>query len=117
MEEADTLCDRLAIVDHGKLLACDTPNGLRAQAPGDTLIDLSIDGNADAAALLCRAVAGVSRVDVAGRELRAYSARGGEAIPALIRAVEDAKALVQNINLSKPSLETLFISLTGRKLD
>jgi ABC-2 type transport system ATP-binding protein len=117
MEEADTLCDRLAIIDHGKLLACDTPSGLRAQAPGDTLIDLSIDGDANAAALLCRAVAGVSRVDVAGRELRAYSARGGEAIPALIRAVEDANALVQNINLSKPSLETLFISLTGRKLD
>ena len=117
MEEADTLCDRLAIVDHGRLLACDTPIGLRAQAPGDTLIDLSVDGDVDAAALLCRAVPGVSRVDVAGRELRAYSARGGEAIPALIRAVEDAKALVQNINLSKPSLETLFISLTGRKLE
>jgi ABC-2 type transport system ATP-binding protein len=117
MEEADSLCDRLAIVDHGKLLACDTPSGLRARAPGDTLIDLTIDGDAAAAALLCRAVGGVSRVDVAGRELRAYSARGGEAIPALIRAVEDAKALVQNINLSKPSLETLFISLTGRKLD
>ena len=117
MEEADTLCDRLAIIDHGKLLACDSPSGLRARAPGDTLIDLSIDGDAAAAALLCRAVAGVSRVDVAERELRAYSARGGEAIPALIRAVEEAKALVQNINLSKPSLETLFISLTGRKLD
>lgn len=117
MEEADTLCDRLAIIDRGTLLACDTPNGLRARAPGDTLIDLSVDGDADAAALMCRAVSGVSRVDVAGRELRAYSARGGEAIPALIRAVEEAQAAVQNINLSKPSLETLFISLTGRKLD
>ncbi len=117
MEEADALCDRLAIVDHGKLLACDTPDGLRKQAPGDTLIDLTVDGDIEAAAGWCRAVAGITRVDAAGGALRAYSARGGEAIPALIRAVEDGGARVQNINLSKPSLETLFISLTGRKLD
>ncbi|MBI1809066.1 MAG: ABC transporter ATP-binding protein [Gemmatimonadetes bacterium] len=117
MQEADELCDRLAIVDRGKLLACDTPAALRAQAPGATLIDLAVDGDAAAAAERCRLVDGVSRVDATGPDLRAHSERGGEAIPALIRAVEDAGARVQNINLSKPSLETLFISLTGRKLD
>ena len=54
--------------------------------------------------------------DEAAGELRAYSDRGGELIPALIHAVEEAGCRVQNINLSKPSLETLFVSLTGRKL-
>jgi len=117
MQEADELCDRLAIVDRGKLLACDSPTALRRQAPGATLIDLTLEGNVVAAAERCRGVEGVSRVDVAGADLRAHSDRGGEAIPALIRAAEDAGARVQNINLSKPSLETLFISLTGRKLD
>jgi ABC-2 type transport system ATP-binding protein len=117
MQEADELCDRLAIIDRGKLLACDAPAVLRRRAPGSTLIDLTLDGPVAAAAERCRAVDGVSRVDVSGPDLRAHSDRGGEAIPALIRAAEEAGARVQNINLSKPSLETLFISLTGRKLD
>jgi ABC-2 type transport system ATP-binding protein len=116
MQEADELCDRLAIIDRGKLLALDTPARLRAQAPGATLIDLTIEGDVAAAARLCRSLTGVDRVDEAPGELRAYSDRGGELIPALIHAVEEAGSKVQNINLSKPSLETLFVSLTGRKL-
>jgi ABC-2 type transport system ATP-binding protein len=117
MQEADELCDRLAIIDRGKLLALDTPARLRAQAPGATLIDLSVEGDAVLAAEHCRRLPGVSRVDAVAGELRAYSERGGEPIPALIHAAEQAGCRVQNINLSKPSLETLFIALTGRKLD
>jgi ABC-2 type transport system ATP-binding protein len=116
MQEADELCDRLAIVDRGKLLALDTPARLRAQAPGQTLIDLTIEGDAAAAANQCRRLSGVSRVDETQHELRVYSERGGELIPAVIHAVEETGCRVQNINLSKPSLETLFVSLTGRKL-
>ncbi len=117
MHEADELCDRLAIIDRGKLLALDTPARLRAQAPGATLIDLSVEGDAAAAAARCRSIEGITQVDADAGDLRAYSLRGGELIPALIRAAEAAGCVVKNINLSKPSLETLFVSLTGRKLD
>lgn len=117
MHEADELCDRLAIIDRGKLLALDTPARLRAQAPGATLIDLSLEGDAAAAAERCRAIEGVTRVEAVANDVRAFSERAGEPIPALIRAAEAAGCRVQNINLSKPSLETLFVSLTGRKLD
>ena len=117
MEEADQLCGRLAIVDHGKLLACDTPVALKARSPGETLIDLLLDGPAGDAAIACRAVAGVSRVDSTGNDLRAFSGRGSEVLPALIRAVEGQGRAVGNINLVKPSLESLFVSLTGRRLD
>ena len=116
MQEADELCDRLAIVDRGKLLALDTPSRLRQQAPGSTMIDLTVEGDVAASAILCRKLAGVQRVDESPGSLRAYSDRSGELIPALIHAVEEAGARVQNINLSKPSLETLFVALTGRKL-
>ena len=116
MQEADELCDRLAIIDRGKLLALDTPSRLMAQAPGSTLIDLTLEGDCPAAAILCRAIKGVQRVDEEPGGLRAYSDRGGELIPALIHAAEEAGCHVQNINLSKPSLETLFVALTGRKL-
>ncbi len=117
MEEADQLCDRLAIIDQGRLLACDTPDHLRAQAPGGTLVELTLDGDAEAAAQAARSIPGVQRAEGRQAALRAYSDRGGELIPALIRVAEAQGRTVKNINLATPSLETLFISLTGRKLD
>ena len=117
MHEADELCDRLAIIDRGHLLACDTPEGLRAQAPGTTQIEIEVEGDAAAAASSCAAVPGVASADRTAHGVRALSDRGGEAIPALIRAIEASGARVTNISLSSPGLETLFVSLTGRKLD
>jgi ABC-2 type transport system ATP-binding protein len=117
MEEAEQLCGRLGIMDHGKLLACDAPAALKARAPGETLVLLQLDGPADHAAAACRVVEGVSRVDAADHDVRAYCRNAGAALPALIKAAEAQGRSVRNINLDKPSLETLFISLTGRRLD
>jgi len=117
MEEADQLCDRVAIVDQGRLLACDTPDSLKASAPGGTLIEVTLDAAADGAAHLACGLAGVSRAEAHGHTLHAYSERGGELIPALIRAAEESGRVVTNIHLTSPSLESLFISMTGRKLD
>jgi ABC-2 type transport system ATP-binding protein len=117
MEEADQLCDRLAIIDHGRLLACDTPGTLRAQAPGGTLIELTLDGDAEIVVESARTIPGTLRVEARQTVLRAYSDRRGELIPPLIRAAEAKGRSVLNINLATPSLETLFVSLTGRKLD
>jgi ABC-2 type transport system ATP-binding protein len=117
MQEADELCDRLAIIDRGQLLACDTPGRLKEQAPGTTIVEIEVEGDAGAAAGRCAAVAGVSTATATANSVRVFTERGGEAIPALIRAIEGAGARVTNISLSSPSLETLFVSLTGRKLD
>jgi ABC-2 type transport system ATP-binding protein len=117
MEEADRLCDRLAIVDRGKLLALDTPAGLKARAPGGTLIEVTFDG--DAAPLLpaIQALPALTRPAVKGNELSVYAERAGEAIPGILRAAEQAGRAPADIRLTPPSLETLFVSLTGRKLD
>ncbi|HEX6533306.1 MAG TPA: ABC transporter ATP-binding protein [Gemmatimonadaceae bacterium] len=117
MEEADRLCDRIAIVDRGQLLAVDTPACLKAKAPGGTLIELALDGDAGPTAARARLVPGVLGADAAGQTLRVYGERGGELIPPLIRAAEEHGRHVHDIHLSPPSLETLFISLTGRTLD
>jgi ABC-2 type transport system ATP-binding protein len=117
MEEADQLCERIAIVDEGRLLAIDTPAALKARAPGGTLIELTLDGDAGPSATAARLVPNVSRVDVRNGVLRAFSDRGGQVIPALIDVVQANGRAVSNIHLAAPSLETLFISLTGRKLD
>ncbi|HXA17764.1 MAG TPA: ABC transporter ATP-binding protein [Thermoanaerobaculia bacterium] len=116
MEEADQLCDRLAIIDQGKLLALDTPAALKLKAPGDTLVEVTFDGDAAVAADAARAMEGVSNAEARGPLLRVFSRRGGAIIPALIDAGEAQGRIVRDIHLSRPSLETLFISLTGRKL-
>ena len=118
MEEADRLCDRVAIVDKGSLLAVDTPASLKARAPGGTLIEMTLDGDAGRVAQRARdmELAGLSRVDADSGTVHAYSERGGELLPPLIRAAEECGRSVKNIHLTPPSLETLFISLTGRKL-
>ena len=117
MEEADRLCDRLAIIDRGRLLTLDTPANLKAMAPGGTLVELTLDGDAAGAAASAQALPGVSRAEAQREVLRAYTDRPGETISHLIKAAEQAGRSVVNIHLAPPSLETLFISLTGRKLD
>ena len=116
MDEADRLCDRLAIIDRGKLLALDTPRALKARAPGGTLIELVLDGDAMPAAEIAETLDGVSHVEANDGLLRVHSRRGGEVLPALIEAAETAGRTVKDIHLLQPSLETLFVSLTGRKL-
>jgi ABC-2 type transport system ATP-binding protein len=117
MEEADRLCDRIGIVDRGKLLALDTPARLKERAPGGTLIELQLDADAQSVVPAVTALDGVLRAEAQGTVLRAYSDRGGRIISPLIQLVEDAGVHVRNIGLTEPSLETLFVSLTGRKLD
>ena len=116
MEEADRLCQRLAIVDQGRLLALDTPAGLKARAPGGTLIELTLDGDAGGVTAAARALPGIASAEAQGAVLRTYTERGGDMIPSLIKVAERAGHAVLDIRLSPPSLETLFIALTGRKL-
>jgi len=116
MDEADRLCDRLAIIDRGHLLALDTPRALKAKAPGGTLLELVLDGDAMLAAELAEAMAGISRVEAQDGLLRAHSDRGGQVLPALIEIAESTGRTVTDIRLLQPSLETLFVSLTGSKL-
>jgi ABC-2 type transport system ATP-binding protein len=117
MEEADRLCDRLAILDRGQLLALDTPAGLKARAPGGTLIELVLDGDAQPAAAAASALPGILSATADTAVLRAYAGRPGEAIGPLVRAAEGAGRAVRDVHLSPPSLETLFVSLTGRRLE
>jgi ABC-2 type transport system ATP-binding protein len=117
MDEADRLCDRLAIIDQGKLLALDTPDALKRKAPGGTLLELVLDGDAMPAAEVAESISGISRVEARDGLLRAHSTRGAMVLPSLIEAAEAVGRTVKDIHLLQPSLETLFVSLTGRKLE
>jgi ABC-2 type transport system ATP-binding protein len=117
MEEADKLCDRIAIVDRGQLLELDTPQALKQRAPGGTLIELALSSDAALMADSVRSLDGVLRVEPQGNTLRVYSDRAGRVLSPVIQLVEERGSSVANISLTEPSLETLFVARTGRKLD
>jgi ABC-2 type transport system ATP-binding protein len=117
MEEADKLCDRIAIIDRGQLLELDTPQALKQRAPGGTLVEITLSGDATASVDAVRAIEGVLRAESAGSLLRVFSDRGGRVISPVLQVVEDRGVAVTNISLTEPSLETLFVERTGRKLD
>jgi ABC-2 type transport system ATP-binding protein len=122
MDEAAKLCDRVGIVDHGKLLALDSPEKLTSSLPGSTTISVTTspvgtDPRAVTAAL--SALDGVVRVEeVAGSSaFRVYAdATAAVALPAVLRALEELDVTVSDLAIGKPSLEDVFIQMTGREL-
>ena len=117
MEEADQLCNRVAIMDHGKILALDTPTQLKASVGADSIVIVSAEGDLDRlGAVLAERIDGVSstvRVDDTVR----VAVRGvAGLLPAVITAAEDGGFTVKDVSLTEPTLETVFINLTGKDL-
>jgi len=117
MEEADQLCRRVAIMDHGKILALDTPAGLKQGVGADTIVTVKASGDQELLAeALRRDVAGVTRTrqTESGLELHV---RGGERLLArVVAAAEGGGFEVADLSVAEPSLETVFITLTGKEL-
>jgi ABC-2 type transport system ATP-binding protein len=117
MEEADELCDRIAIIDHGRILALDTPTGLKRQVGADTVVMLSATGDLDALAERIEAdVAGVSAVHRRGDTLEVAITAEGQVVSELVAASTDAGVAITDLRVSEPTLETVFIHLTGKEL-
>jgi ABC-2 type transport system ATP-binding protein len=118
MEEADALCNRVAIVDHGKLIALGTPAELKSSIPGGYVVRLHFAGPPpDALLATLRRLPGVTEVRAPGPEaLDLYADRGGPLIPEIARLSDDAGAEIRDVRISEPSLENLFLHHTGRSL-
>lgn len=107
MDEADR-CDRLAILDHGKLLSCDSPDTMKGRIGGDVITMTTDDPAATAAALRERLGIDASLVD---GTLRLERERGHEFVPQLIEAVP---GMILSISVGRPTLEDVFVRLTGK---
>ena len=117
MDEAEQLCDRIAIVDHGKVIALDTPIGLKKLVNGADRVEIEVDGDAAAVAVALRAESFAQEViDDGGGKLIIATDDGAHIIPRLIDRVEASGAHVTSISVHKLSLEDVFIRFTGRTL-
>ncbi|WP_424184308.1 ABC transporter ATP-binding protein [Actinokineospora sp. G85] len=132
MDEAEKLCDRIGIVDHGKLLSLDTPAALTRALPGSTTVSVTVKlHRADATAVesALGALAGVERVERlnapqatavepdATAQYRLYSDHEAAVLlPTVLRTLGDQSCEVADLAIGTPSLEDVFIHLTGREL-
>jgi ABC-2 type transport system ATP-binding protein len=117
MEEADQLCHRLAIMDHGKVLALDTPKNLKATVGAETVVTVTAAGDLAAlAALLTREVPGVVNARQMDGSLLLHVAGSTGVLPQVVTAAERGGFAVHDLSVTEPTLENVFINLTGKEL-
>jgi ABC-2 type transport system ATP-binding protein len=117
MEEADQLCDRVAIMDHGRVLALDTPANLKRSIGADTIVSVRTTGDLDKLGeLLAKDVAGVTRTRAADGRLELHVAGSERLVPRIVLAAEHGGFDLLDVSVAEPTLETVFINLTGREL-
>jgi ABC-2 type transport system ATP-binding protein len=114
IEEAERLCDRVAIIDHGKVIALGTPRELKAHAGGMTRIEVRLSKPETDAAL--KTLEGVSESRQVGDTYVLHSHRPPQAIVSLVKYLEAQGNELVSLEIATPSLEDVFIELTGRRL-
>jgi ABC-2 type transport system ATP-binding protein len=117
MEEAEQLCDRVAIMDHGKILALDTPGALKQSVGADTIVTVKSDGDTGALAeRLTEQVDGVTHTRLIEGGVELHVTGSERLVPRVVNASESGGFDLVDLSVSEPSLETVFISLTGKEL-
>ena len=117
MEEADQLCGRVAIMDKGRILALDSPDALKEQIDADTIVTVTATGDRDALARALEArVPGIALTRPVDGGVELHVKGKDRLLPAVVTGAEDAGFPVLDISVTEPTLETVFIKLTGKEL-
>ncbi|HJP55526.1 MAG TPA: ATP-binding cassette domain-containing protein [Gemmatimonadales bacterium] len=114
MDEADRLSDRVAIIDAGRVLVCDTPAALKRQVGAETVLELKLAGSADGLAESLARIPGVRETVPTEGGVRVMAASGEGLLPRVVEAA--APHGLRDVAVSEPTLETVFIQLTGKAL-
>jgi ABC-2 type transport system ATP-binding protein len=117
MEEADQLCNRVAIMDRGKILALDTPAGLKQSIGADTIVTVKTGGDpAKLAERLAAEVDGVTRTRLLDGGVELHVQGTERIVPRVVTAAERGGFDLVDLAVAEPTLETVFINLTGKEL-
>jgi ABC-2 type transport system ATP-binding protein len=112
IEEADQLCQRIAIINRGKIITVDTPEELKNTVKTENIIEVSFD-HADDIVNELKELSHVKNVEAAGNKFRLYVQDPTETLPSIIHFAEKNRLKVTSVNTLKPTLEDAFIKLTG----
>jgi ABC-2 type transport system ATP-binding protein len=117
MDEADRLCDRIAIVDHGKLVALDTPRALKASIPGSSVIEAQFTNAPGDWQQTLAHLAAVNSVQPEGAEMyRILTDDGSRTTTDLVEAAVKANVMVKSLTVQSTTLDDVFVHYTGRQL-
>jgi len=122
MEEADQLCERVGIIDHGRVIALDAPQALKRSLGQGPVLRVDVAGDAGELAGALRTLPGVAAVTVGrvggdgSREWLVHLSDPAQALPRAVEAISRAGAAVRHLQMVETSLEDVFIALTGRRL-
>ncbi len=118
MEEADLLCDRVAVMDHGQILALDTPQGLKDGLGTDTVVTVKVaDSSEGLADALTAGIAEVDRArDIEGGVELQVAPGALRVVPRVVEVVEGGGFSLADVSVKPPTLEDVFINLTGKEL-
>jgi ABC-2 type transport system ATP-binding protein len=115
LEEADALCDRIAIIDHGKIVALGTPDELKRQVAGDVVV-VGTDDASDRVLQLLEGQSFVREATAGDGVVRLYVDRGETAMPQILRVLDSEGIVLASLSLHRPSLDDVFLRQTGRSL-
>jgi ABC-2 type transport system ATP-binding protein len=116
MDEADKLCDRIAIVDHGKLVALDSPLKLKASIPGENILEVSFSGAPANWIQTLKSLPEVADVKAEENIYRISSHNGPRSTIAVLEAARDASATVKSLSVQSTTLDDVFVYYTGHQL-
>jgi ABC-2 type transport system ATP-binding protein len=117
MEEADSLCDRLAIMDHGRVLVIDTPKALKESVSADSIVTVSASGDLETLnQVLQKGVDGITWSQKVDSSIQLHVKGVNGVLPKVFAAAEQAGFHITDLSVTEPTLETVFISLTGKDL-
>jgi ABC-2 type transport system ATP-binding protein len=115
LDEADALCDRVAIIDHGLIVAEGTPGELKREISGE-VVTVGMPDDPSAAAEVLDTESYVRKLETRDSELRLYVDQGATAVPQIMRTLEGARISPDSIEVHRPSLDDVFLAKTGRSL-
>ncbi len=117
LDEADALCDRILVIDHGKIVAAGTPDTLKQQVSGDAVrLSLADAGQAPAVTKIVRELDGATEFETDGDVVGFRIPRGGSVLPGLLRQIDAQGIELAGVEVHRPTLDDVFLTMTGRSL-